>query len=91
LLTFVSDTQSGASAFHVYDAATMADTPICRVAIPHRIPYGFHALHITEAQLQAQLPLHLQIQSVASDLRVKMSGSCAEPITVGFADSALRL
>jgi carotenoid cleavage dioxygenase len=38
----------------VYDAKTMSSTALARVKLPQRVPYGFHALFLDEAQVQAQ-------------------------------------
>lgn len=85
----MTDAKTGESAFHIYNAATMADKPVCRVPIPHRIPYGFHALHMNDVQLLQQLPLHLQLESLAN-VRVKMTSGCIGPVRVGFAEEAWR-
>lgn len=89
LLTLVTDAKTGESAFHVYDAATMAEKPVGRVSIPHRIPYGFHALHMNDGQVYLQLPLHKQLESLAN-VRVKMTGGCIPPVRVAYADEAWR-
>jgi carotenoid cleavage dioxygenase len=43
LVTFVTDTNDWSSACWVFDARDVAKGPVAKVAIPHRIPAGFHA------------------------------------------------
>ncbi|KAK9807926.1 hypothetical protein WJX73_003043 [Symbiochloris irregularis] len=59
LVTFVHDESAteGGSAMVVYDAKTMSSTPVARVPLPHRVPYGFHCLHLDEEQFQSQLQM----------------------------------
>lgn len=52
LLTFVHDENKQQSELVVFDAQNLTDEPIARVMIPQRVPYGFHAIWISEAQLQ---------------------------------------
>ncbi|KAF8086087.1 hypothetical protein N665_0635s0018 [Sinapis alba] len=54
LLFFVHDENTGKSCVHVIDARTMSAEPVAVVELPHRVPYGFHALFVTERQLQEQ-------------------------------------
>ncbi|KAH0912712.1 hypothetical protein HID58_036033 [Brassica napus] len=42
------------SCVNVIDARTMSAEPVAIVELPHRVPYGFHALFVTERQLQEQ-------------------------------------
>ncbi len=60
-MTFLTHATSGESLLAVYDAATMALAPVATVAIPHRVPAGFHALHISEVQLAAQKTSDLKL------------------------------
>jgi Retinal pigment epithelial membrane protein len=85
----VTNVKTGESELHIYDAASMKDRPVSRVRIPHRIPYGFHALHMNDVQFHQQLPLHLQLESLAN-VRVKMTSGCIRPVKVGFAEEAFR-
>lgn len=55
LLTFVYDENEQQSELVVFDAQNLTDEPIARVMIPQRVPYGFHAIWISEAQLQNSL------------------------------------
>lgn len=43
------------STFNLYDAKTFEETPVVELAIPCRVPLGFHAAWITEEQFQKQL------------------------------------
>jgi Retinal pigment epithelial membrane protein len=54
LLTIIYDEATGASEFVVYDAKTMAERPLARVALPQRVPYGFHSTWVTRDQLAQQ-------------------------------------
>lgn len=38
----------------VYDAATMAAEPLAAVALPQRVPGGFHGLFVSQADLDKQ-------------------------------------
>eukprot|EP00892_Ulva_mutabilis_P001430 jgi/Ulvmu1/11288/UM074_0003.1 len=40
----------------VYDAKTMASTPVAKVQLPQRVPAGFHGLWVSQAQLAQQPP-----------------------------------
>jgi carotenoid cleavage dioxygenase len=42
LMTFVHDDNTGVSEFVVVDATAPAKGPVARVALPQRVPYGFH-------------------------------------------------
>lgn len=42
LLTVVFDGDRACSEVWVYDANHLSNSPICRLALPHIIPYGFH-------------------------------------------------
>ncbi len=43
VITMVTDSNSWKSECLVFDATDIAPGPICRVQMPHRVPYGFHA------------------------------------------------
>ncbi|CAK9167661.1 unnamed protein product [Ilex paraguariensis] len=49
LLFFLHDEKTGKSAVNVIDAKTMSADPVAVVELPHRVPYGFHALFVTES------------------------------------------
>ena len=53
LLVFVTDTKAGVSKLHIYDAASMRNTPLAAVLMPQRVPFGFHGTFITAEQLKA--------------------------------------
>lgn len=38
----------------VYDAKTMDATPLARVRLPRRVPYGFHTVFVPESDIKAQ-------------------------------------
>src|SRR5437667_7412336 len=42
VLVLVYDHERNASDFLLLDAADLADEPVARVRLPHRVPYGFH-------------------------------------------------
>ena len=54
LVTYVHDEGKDESCMAVYDAHTMSSTPVARVALPQRVPYGFHGEWLSEAQFAAQ-------------------------------------
>ncbi|KAJ7569398.1 hypothetical protein O6H91_01G076300 [Diphasiastrum complanatum] len=54
LLCFVYDKKTRKSEVIVIDAKTMASEPIAVISLPVRVPYGFHAIFVTEEQLGAQ-------------------------------------
>ena len=56
LVTYMHDESTGASSMVVYDAKTMASEPIARVALPQRVPYGFHGEWMSEEQFASQAP-----------------------------------
>ncbi|XP_031373616.1 carotenoid 9,10(9',10')-cleavage dioxygenase 1-like isoform X1 [Punica granatum] len=54
LILFVHDEKTGKSSVNVIDAKTMSADPVAVVDLPRRVPYGFHALFVTEEQLRLQ-------------------------------------
>lgn len=52
------------SCVNVIDAKTMSAEPVAVVELPHRVPYGFHALFVTE--VLNPLPIYLLFTSDAS-------------------------
>ena len=56
LVTLVHDSRKDRSELVVYDAATASSTPVAAVPLPRRVPFGFHALWVPAAELEAQLP-----------------------------------
>ncbi|CAE7214973.1 CCD1 [Symbiodinium natans] len=52
-LLFNEKTQE--STFTVYDAKTFSSTPVVEYSVPRRVPIGFHAIWLSEAQFQKQL------------------------------------
>lgn len=54
LIGFVHDETNGKSEVVIIDAKTMAPEPVAVVALPKRVPYGFHALFVNEEQLRSQ-------------------------------------
>ncbi|CAI0404655.1 unnamed protein product [Linum tenue] len=57
LIFFSHDETTGKSAVIVIDAKTMSSDPVAVVELPHRVPYGFHALFVTEHILMENLHL----------------------------------
>ncbi|MDJ0703377.1 MAG: carotenoid oxygenase family protein [Leptolyngbyaceae cyanobacterium MO_188.B28] len=55
LLTFVHDEQQNQSELLIVDARNLECEPVARVLLPQRVPYGFHAVWISDAQIQATL------------------------------------
>ena len=54
LMTFVNDEAKQKSFFVISNAHTMSSTPVARVAMPQRVPFGFHGIFLSEQQLQSQ-------------------------------------
>lgn len=54
LMGFLYDEAIGTSELAIFDAKTMAKTPVARILIPQRVPFGFHALWVHDSQLKAQ-------------------------------------
>lgn len=54
LIGFVHDEINGKSEVFIIDAKTMAPEAVAVVTLPKRVPYGFHALFVTEEQLRNQ-------------------------------------
>ena len=54
LMTFVTDEATLRSELVVYDAASMSSRPVARLAVPQRVPHGFHCSWVAEEQLAAQ-------------------------------------
>ncbi|XP_049389174.1 carotenoid 9,10(9',10')-cleavage dioxygenase 1 isoform X3 [Solanum stenotomum] len=57
LIFFIHDENTGKSAVNVIDAKTMSMEPVALVELPKRVPYGFHALFVTEEQIREQAKL----------------------------------
>ncbi|GLC54223.1 hypothetical protein PLESTB_000836900 [Pleodorina starrii] len=55
LVVYVYDDKENASYMNVYDARSMASTPLASLRMPRRVPYGFHGTWVTEEQLKKQL------------------------------------
>ncbi|NEO88452.1 MAG: 9-cis-epoxycarotenoid dioxygenase [Spirulina sp. SIO3F2] len=53
LLTFVHDEGQNQSELLIVDAHDLTQEPIARVILPQRVPYGFHGLWVSDAQIQA--------------------------------------
>lgn len=54
LIQFVSDESTGKSEVVIIDARTMSPEPVTSVRLPRRVPYGFHALFVSQEQLKQQ-------------------------------------
>lgn len=51
LLAFVYDAARDASDFVILDARDVAAAPVASIALPHRVPFGFHGNWIDDAEL----------------------------------------
>lgn len=51
LLTFVAEEATGSSELYVFDAARVADGPVCRLPIPQRVPTGYHTEWVAGADI----------------------------------------
>ncbi len=51
LVSYVHDEREGHSEVVVLDAADMSAPPVCRLALPRRVPLGFHATWVPGEQL----------------------------------------
>lgn len=56
VLTYVYDQERNASELIVISAQDFTAPPVARVLLPVRVPYGFHAAFVSEAQLASQKP-----------------------------------
>lgn len=56
-MTYLTHEETGDTQLAVFDAATMDSKPLATVPIPHRVPAGFHGLHI-------------KVQYTATDARI---------------------
>jgi carotenoid cleavage dioxygenase len=57
LLTFVVDEATGESELYVLDAAQVDKEPVARIAIPQRVPTGYHTWWVPAGDLARQRPL----------------------------------
>jgi carotenoid cleavage dioxygenase len=57
LLTFVAEEVTGTSELYVLDAQRLDDEPVCRLAVPQRVPTGYHTWWVDESLLAGQRPL----------------------------------
>ncbi|KAF5841759.1 carotenoid oxygenase [Dunaliella salina] len=51
LMCYVHHAEANTSYLMVFDAKTMSDTPVAKVKLPQRVPYGFHGLFLNQEQL----------------------------------------
>ncbi len=56
-MTYLTHEETGETQLAVFDAATMDSKPLATVPMPHRVPAGFHGLHIKVILQQVSLPL----------------------------------
>ncbi|KXS15832.1 carotenoid oxygenase [Gonapodya prolifera JEL478] len=54
LVVFVRNEEAETSELHVYDAKSMDAKPVARITLPHRVPFGFHGLWVTQEQIEKQ-------------------------------------
>ena len=57
LCTFVTEEATGTSELYVIDARDVERAPVARLAIPHRVPTGYHTWWVTADDLKAQRAL----------------------------------
>ncbi|HEY9726776.1 MAG TPA: carotenoid oxygenase family protein [Chroococcales cyanobacterium] len=55
LMTFVHDEGSGTSELVVVNAQDVTASPVARVIMPQRVPYGFHGAWVCEEQLSSMM------------------------------------
>lgn len=53
VISFVSDSVNGTSEALILDAQNVSDAPLARIQLPQRVPQGFHATWVTQAELSA--------------------------------------
>ena len=51
LMTFVHCWETNSSEFVMWDAQTMSNTPVVRIALKQRVPNGFHGMFVKESDL----------------------------------------
>lgn len=51
VVSFVTDTTNWTSSCWVFDAKDITKGPVCKIAIPHRLPAGFHTLWVNGSEL----------------------------------------
>ena len=57
--TFIYDSSTNASEWHLYDGTTMSSVPVARLLIEgKRVPFGFHCEWISEERLQRHISMH---------------------------------
>lgn len=52
---FVYNGETGAAEYHIYDGESMSSSPVTRLRVPKRVPYGFHSEWFGEKAMQAHL------------------------------------
>lgn len=57
VVSYVHDEGSGESRFVVMDARSPELEVVAEVLLPRRVPYGFHGLFVSQAELQSQRPV----------------------------------
>ena len=50
-MTYVYDRAAGTSSLVVLDARDVGAGPIARIALPQRVPYGFHATWVPATEV----------------------------------------
>lgn len=61
LLSYVHNEETGESRFVVMDARSPKLDIVAEVVLPHRVPYGFHGLFVSKAELLSQQRLACKI------------------------------
>jgi carotenoid cleavage dioxygenase len=57
LMTFVVEEATGTSELWIVDAQRMTDGPVCRLAVPQRVPTGYHTWWVDAPSVATQRPM----------------------------------
>ncbi|XP_051123634.1 carotenoid 9,10(9',10')-cleavage dioxygenase-like isoform X3 [Andrographis paniculata] len=81
LIFFVHDENTGKSAVNIIDAKTMSADPVAIIELPKRVPYGFHALFVTEVSTLLLLILLIPILCSAKSMTESKCRDCRRIIS----------
>jgi len=54
LMTYVYDEEEKTTELWIMDALKMKNTPLARIVMPQRVPYGFHGIWLPESDIEQQ-------------------------------------